>query len=137
MADNSFLLKITTPDGKKFEENVEMANFTLSDGDIGIMKGHLPLVGVIEISIMNYKKGNTFYPIAISGGILQVSPDKINVLADAFETKDELNFQRALKAKQKAEDDIKNALNDSSIDVLKAELALKRALNRMKLNDIK
>lgn len=137
MADNSFLLKITTPDGKKFEDNVEMANFTLSDGAIGILKGHTPLVGVIEISIMNYKKNNEFYNIAIEGGILQVGQNQVNVLADAFETQDEIDFQRALKAKQKAEDSLKKTIDKDSEDYSKAEIALKRALNRLKLNDKK
>ncbi len=135
MADNSFLLKITTPDGKKFEDNVEMANFTLSDGDIGILKGHTPLVGVIEISIMNYKKGSNFYPIAIEGGILQVSKNQVNVLADAFETQDELDYQRALNAKQRAEDNLKTVLDKDSEAYTKAEISLKKALNRLKLNN--
>lgn len=135
MADNSFLLKITTPDGKKFEDNVEMANFTLSDGDIGILKGHTPLVGVIEISIMNYKKGSNFYPIAIEGGILQVSQNQVNVLADAFETQDELDYQRALNAKQRAEDNLKTVLDKDSEAYTKAEISLKKALNRLKLNN--
>lgn len=134
MADNSFLLKITTPDGKKFEDNVEMANFTLSDGDIGILKGHTPLIGVIEISIMNYKKDGNFYPIAIEGGILQVSQNQVNVLADAFETQEELDYQRALNAKQKAEDNLKTVLDKDSEDYIKAEVSLKKALNRLKLN---
>ncbi len=135
MADNSFLLKITTPDGKKFEDNVEMANFTLSDGDIGILKGHTPLVGVIEISIMNYKKDGNFYPIAIEGGILQVSQNQVNVLADAFETQDELDYQRALNAKQRAEDSLKTVLDKESEAYTKAEISLKKALNRLKLNN--
>lgn len=129
MADNKFKLVIVSQDGKKIEDEVELVNLVLTDGAIGIMKGHLPLVGVIEISQLNYIKNGKANIFAISGGILDVKLDEVLILADAFESQDEIDVNRANLAKQRAQEKLDSKNKD--IDLQRAELALKRALNRL------
>lgn len=129
--DNTFKLHISSPDGKEFIEYVEMANFVLTDGAIGIMKDHTPLVGILDISHMSYLKGGKYYYFAISGGVLSVKRDEVLVLADTFESKDEIDVIRVTKSKEDAESILNS--NDENADLKKAELKLKRALNRLSL----
>jgi F-type H+-transporting ATPase subunit epsilon len=134
---NRFPFEIKSPDGKHLEDEAEIINLRLSDGMIGIMKGHLPLIGVIDISHMNYVKDGKDYYFAIGGGILNVQKDKVMILADSFETKEEIDKERAEEAKERAEGYIKEAKAnpDSEIDLKRAEAALKRAINRLTLTD--
>ena len=93
------------------------------------MANHLPLIAVIEISHLNYKKDGKIQEYAISGGILNVKKDEVSILADSFEAKEEIDYERAEKAKLKAEERLSS--KEPNIDIKKAELSLKRALNRL------
>ena len=128
---NNFKLSIVTPDGKKIEDEVTILNVLTKGGALGIMKGHLPLVSTLETSHLNYKKNNESIDICISGGIINVNKDEVIVLAESFETKDEIDKERAEASKARAEKRLSS--KDSNIDILRAELALKRALNRLSL----
>lgn len=126
-----FKLTIVTPDGKKIVDEADILNAITTAGAVGILANHLPLVAILEISHLNYKKGNESYDFAISGGVLTVSNNEVTVLADSFETKEEIDIERATKARERAEGYLKS--NDPNFDLKRADLALKRALNRLSL----
>ena len=128
---NKFTLTIVTPDGKKVVDEATILNARTTAGAVGILANHLPLVAVLEISHLNYKKDNESYDFAISGGILNVKKDEVIVLAESFETKDEIDRARAEASKQRAEERL--ASKDDNIDVRRAELSLKRAMSRLSL----
>ena len=133
---NTFKLTIVTPDGKKIVDEAYILNVVTSAGALGILANHLPLVSVIEISHLNYKKYNDngqleMVEMAISGGILNVSKEEVIVLAETFETKDEIDVERAERSKQRALDRINS--HDDNINLKRAELSLKRALSRLSL----
>jgi len=128
-----FKLHIISADGKEFQDEVEMVNLVLTDGAIGILKGHLPLVGIIEISHLSYVKDNKTYYFAVSSGILNVKQDETLVLVDSFESKDEIDLKRAMNAKDKVEKEMHEKKDDPLYDMKKAEIKLKRALNRISL----
>lgn len=132
---NKFSLEIKSPDGKHLEDQVDILNIRLSDGEVGIMKGHLPLIGVIDISHFDYVKDGKTHEFAISGGILDVTREKVMVLADSYESKEDIDIQRAEKAKERAEGFLKEAKANpnAEVDVKRAELALRRAINRINL----
>lgn len=135
---NKFFWEVDSPDGKHFEDQAELLSLTLSDGDIGIMKGHLPLIGIIQISHFKYLKDGKTTEYAIGGGVLNIKKDKIIILADSFESKAEIDKKRAEEAKKRAENRIEEAKKSKSraeIDVKRAETALRRALNRLSLTD--
>ena len=128
----TFPLTIVTPDGKKIQDDAVILNVRTTSGQLGILAGHLPLVAVVEISKMNYKKEDgSSIDLAVAGGILSVTKTEVIVLAEAFETKDEIDEQRALESKLRAENRINS--NDPNVDMKRAELSLQRALIRLSL----
>lgn len=126
-----FKFKIYTSDGKVLQDEIDLLNVVTTTGAIGILANHLPLIGIIDISQFNYKKdGGTFY-FAISGGVLNIKKDGVTILAESFEQDTEIDFARAEEAKNRAEDRLKNHQLD--IDIKRAEIALKKSLNRLSL----
>ena len=133
---NTFSLKIVTPDGKELQDEVSILNCVTTAGAIGILANHIPLVAILPISHLNYKKpdGNSgieSIDIAIAGGVVSFKENEATVLAEAFETKEEIDRARAEEAKKRAEERL--ASDDPNIDVKRAELSLKRAMSRLSL----
>ena len=133
---NTFNIQILTPEGKKLTDEVSILNCVTTAGAIGILANHIPLIAVLEISHLNYKKpdgvgGVESVDIFIAGGTLKVKDNEATILTEAFETKDEIDRARAEDAKRRAEERL--ASKDENIDVKRAELALKRALSRLSL----
>ena len=133
---NTFEMTIVTPDGKKLQDNVSILNCVTTAGALGILANHVPLVAVLEIAHLNYKKpdgsgGVISFDISIAGGVLNVRNNQVMVLAEAFETKDEIDRNRAEDSKRRAEERLQS--RDDNIDIKRAELSLKRAMSRLSL----
>ena len=137
MDTNLFPYEIVSIEGQRYEGEASLINLKLSDGEIGIMKDHLPLVGIIAISHLTCIKNKEQKTFAISGGILKVTKKKVSILADSFEAKEEIDVNRAEQSKKRADERIKNALNDPNIDIKRAEASLNRALNRLEIASMK
>ena len=129
--ENNYNIKMDTPDGKKLLDDCEILNVVTSTGAMGIMAKHLPLVAVLEISHLEYKKGKEVFHYSIGGGILNVQKDETIILVESFEKPSEIDLNRALASKERAEKRISS--NDPNIDLKRAEVALKRAINRISL----
>jgi F-type H+-transporting ATPase subunit epsilon len=128
-------VSVVTPDGPVYEADVEMVSTKAKSGELGILPGHIPLVAPLEISAVRLKKeGKTQY-IAVSGGFLEVRPDKVTILAQAAERAEDIDVARAKAAKERAERRLQSKQDD--IDFKRAELALKRALNRLNVAEMK
>ena len=126
-----FKFKIYTSDGKVLQDEIDLLNVVTTTGAMGILANHLPLIGIIDISQFNYKKDNDTFYFAISGGVLNIKKDGVTILAESFEQDSEIDFARAEEAKNRAEDRLKNHQLD--IDIKRAEIALKKSLNRLSL----
>lgn len=126
-----FNFKIYTSDGKTLQDEIDLLNVVTTTGAMGILADHLPLIGIIDISQFNYKKDNETFYFAISGGVLNIKKDGVTILAESFERDTEIDFVRAEEAKNRAEDRLKNHQLD--IDIKRAEIALKKSLNRLSL----
>ncbi|KNF09713.1 ATP synthase epsilon chain AtpC [Gottschalkia purinilytica] len=126
---SQFTLEIVTPDRKFFEEEVTMVVARGVEGDIAILKNHIPIVTPLDIGIVKIKNGNEEKKAAIAGGYMEVTKEKTTIVTDSAEWPEEIDVERAKRAKERAE----NRLNKdkSEIDVARAELALKKALNRI------
>jgi F-type H+-transporting ATPase subunit epsilon len=101
------------------------------EGQLGILPHHVPLMTTLAAGEMLARKGENEIVWAISGGFLEVQSERIIVLADAAERDDEIDLQRAEKARQRAEARLKE--RTSSVDTLQAEAALQRSLARLKV----
>lgn len=126
---SKFILEIVTPDRKFIEEEVEMVIVRGVEGDIGILKGHNPFVTPLGIGRIKIKNNGEFREAAISSGYVEITKDKTTIITDTAEWPDEIDVERAEASKKRAEERLGN--KKSEIDLLRAEIALKKALTRI------
>jgi F-type H+-transporting ATPase subunit epsilon len=130
-------IEIVTPERKVYESEANLIIARGGDGDLGIMAGHTPVVTTLKVSTLRVKTDNGEDTIAVSGGFLEVQPDKVSVLAEAAELPAEIDVDRASRAKERAEARLKGT-NADGLDSARAEASLQRAINRLnvaKLNN--
>lgn len=127
-------LEILTPFGSYLKvDNVEYLSVPSSDSVLGILPNHAPLIADIvlgEISIIIDGKKD-FY--STSGGIIYVKKDKTTLLLDTIEHGNQIDLERAIASKDRAEDRLNEINKNSQIDVLRAKYSLLKALNRIKV----
>ncbi|WP_308636718.1 F0F1 ATP synthase subunit epsilon [Paenibacillus silvisoli] len=126
---SSFLLEIVTPERKAYAEDVNMIIVKGSEGEMGILPNHIPMVTPLKIAPVTIKKDRSEEVIAVNGGFLEIRKDKVVILAESAELPGDIDLTRAEAAKQRAEQRL-NGKRDE-FDQLRAELALQRALNRI------
>ena len=126
---NTLKVSIVTPDGPVYNSEVEMISTKAESGELGILPGHIPLVAPLQIGAVRLKNGSKTEYVAVSGGFLEVRPEEVTILAQAAETAESIDFARAEEAKARAEQLLQSKRDD--IDFKRAELALKRAMNRI------
>ena len=127
-------VNIVTPDGPVYDSEVTMVIAKTTSGEIGVLAGHIPMVAPLAIGAVKLKKedGKTEL-VAISGGFIEVRPEKISILAPSAETAADIDLTRAKEALTRAEGRIQK--KQDNIDFQRAELALKRALNRINVRE--
>lgn len=123
-------VSVVTPDGPVLEDDYEMVSCKAETGELGILPGHIPLVAPLTISALRLKKGNEEDLVAISGGFVEVRPDKVSILTQSAEQSDEIDIERALEAKKRAE---KRLAEQKDIDKVRAQTSLRRAMNRIEI----
>ncbi|MEG0077144.1 ATP synthase F1 subunit epsilon [Anaerorhabdus sp.] len=125
------LCKIVTPFGKYKEVETPILNVRNNIGEMGILPNRMPIVTMLEISKMSTIENGKKEEYAIGGGLLYFKENEAMILVDSIENKDEIEKERALAAKTRAESLLNK--NDESVDIKRAELSLKRAMNRLKV----
>ncbi|MCM3411529.1 F0F1 ATP synthase subunit epsilon [Metabacillus litoralis] len=123
------LVNVVTPDGPVYDADVEMVSVKAQSGELGILPGHIPMVAPLQIGAVRLKKGSGTEFVAVTGGFIEVRPDKVTILAQAAEAAESIDVARAEAAKKRAEERL-NQKTDN-IDFKRAELALQRAINRL------
>ena len=98
------LFEITTPEGKIYSEQVDEIILPTPNGEIGILPNHIPLVSLLNPGEVRIKKGSEETYLAVSGGFIEVRPDKVVVLADTAEHADEIDEARTEAARIKAQE---------------------------------
>ena len=132
----SFSLKIVSPDGVKFEGQVEQLTVRATTGDIGIMAGHTNCVaplGMGQASIV--MDGKKRYAACI-GGMLSVVNGQVHLVPTTFEWADEIDTDRAEASYQRTQKTIKDK-NSSDADIVLAKARLRRALVRKGVASLK
>ncbi|AZN38596.1 F0F1 ATP synthase subunit epsilon [Paenibacillus albus] len=126
---SSFLLEIVTPERKAYAQDVNMIIVKGSEGELGILPNHIPMVTPLKIAPVTIKRDRSEEVIAVNGGFLEIRKDKVVILAESAELPGDIDVARAESAKQRAEQRL-NGKRDE-YDHVRAELALQRALNRI------
>ena len=125
-------LDILTPERTVCCVEVDMVIARAVDGEVGILYNHAPLVVALDIAPLRYKIGDEEHLVAVCNGFMEVRDNRISVMTPCAENEDEIDLRRATAAKARAEERL-NAKAD--IDVRRAELALQRALMRLKIGE--
>jgi len=124
-------LEIVTAESVVFSEDVDVVVAPGVEGQLGILPHHAPLMTMLQPGELRIRKGGEEFFLAVSGGFLEVRPDRIIVLADAAERVEEIDIARAEEAKRRAEERLRQHAPD--IDTTRAEAALRRSLIRLKV----
>ncbi len=128
------LLEIVTPSKMVVSEEVDIVTAPGVAGEFGVMAHHAPMVAAIKIGELCYRVGDKVEYLAVSGGFCEVSRNRITFLCEAAEKAEDIDVERALKAKERAERRIQEALAKAEkIDLARAQAALQRALARLKV----
>lgn len=130
MAENSFELKIITPDRVFYEGMADMLEMNTTEGEIGVLPGHIPMTVIIKPGVTKiYEVNGETKEAAIHAGFVEILPDKVTVLAEIAEWPGEIDASRAEAARARAEARLQE--KDPSMDMARAEIALLRALARI------
>lgn len=131
MADErAFKLRIITPERVFYEGEAIMVELTTTEGEIGILKRHIPLTAVIAPGVMYIKESEEEIKVAaLHAGFLEVLPDEVTVLAEVVEWPQEIDLNRAEEAKLRAERRLSE--HELGTDLNRATLALRRSVARI------
>ena len=140
MADTKFKVTIITPDGTVYDnDNATMVIMNTSGGQMGIMAKHVPVLASLTISELRIKHDQGTDKIAaVNGGIMQFDGETALITADSAEMPEKIDVERAEHAKERAEEAIKKAKEAHlQNDLARAEVHLKRAINRLNVSKFK
>jgi F-type H+-transporting ATPase subunit epsilon len=128
MAD-TFQLEIVTPEKKVVETTAEEIQIPGKNGYLGVLPGHAPLITELAVGEISFRENSTEQRLAVAWGFAEVLPDKVTILAETAERPDEIDVDRARKAKERAEQRLTSG--DTAVDVDRALDALHRAESRL------
>jgi len=124
-------LDVVSAERVVFSEDVDVVVAPGVEGQLGILPHHAPLMTMLQPGEILIRKGEADFCIAVSGGFLEVRPDRIIILADAAERAEDIDVSRAEEAKRRAEERL-GERQATGIDAARVETALRRALIRLK-----
>ena len=124
----SLTLEIVTPDHSLVTEDVDEVVAPAAEGYLGVLPGHTPLLATLSIGEMWYRKGGQKFYLSVAGGFIEVLPDKVTVLAQIAERAEQIDVDRAERARRRAEERLAKAT--SEIDIERAQASLMRAIIR-------
>jgi len=127
----TFKLEVITAERVVFSDEVDAVVAWGIEGQLGILPHHAPLMTMLRPGDLLIRKGGEEHHLAVSGGFLEVRPDKVIILADACERAEEIDIARAEAARRRAEETLRTS--GPEVDKAAAEAALRRALVRLKV----
>jgi F-type H+-transporting ATPase subunit epsilon len=125
--------EIVSQDRPVFSGDVDILVAPGVDGEMGILPHHSPLLTTLKPGVLRVRYGGQEEVFAISGGVMEVRPEIVTVLADAAERADEIDVARAEEARKRAEETLKQGLPPNSDAYLAAESALRRSGLRLQV----
>ena len=130
MAEGKILLEIVTPQGLVFSEEVDEVAAAGSEGEFGVLPGHVPFVTTLKIGVLTCKKGSEARYFFVNWGYAEVGAEKVMILADSAERSEDIDIDRAMAAKKRAEERLKRI---DDVDFARAEAALDSAIMRTQI----
>ncbi|MCR4739229.1 MAG: ATP synthase F1 subunit epsilon [Lachnospiraceae bacterium] len=128
--DRAFKLKVITPERTFYEGDVIMVELKTTEGEVGVLKRHIPLTAVIAPGVLYIRESEEEIKVAaLHAGFVEILPDSVTILAEIVEWPSEIDLNRAEEAKTRAE----RRLSEKAMgtDLNRASLALARSVARI------
>jgi F-type H+-transporting ATPase subunit epsilon len=130
----TFKLMLATPFGWVAKDDAESLIVPGVEGYLGILANHAPLMTALGIGALTYRDSSGYdHLLAVTEGFLEVSDNVVTIIADAAETKEKIDIERARRALERAEKGLKEAATSKDIDIERTRAAYRRAKNRIKI----
>lgn len=124
-------LSVVTPERKLIEENVDEIVLPGSEGYLGVLPGHAPLLTSLKVGELTYRIGGRTLSCFLAWGFAEVLPGRVSVLADVGERAEQVDVERAKAARERAEKRLKGGTPDTDFE--RAKVALEKSLIRMQV----
>ena len=124
-------LEIVTPDRSIVREEVDEVELPGSEGYLGVLPGHTPLLTMLKVGELWYRVGQEKHYLAIAFGFAEVLPDRVTVLAQIAERAQDIDIERAEAAKRRAEERLATSVPD--MDFERARIAMMKSLIRLQV----
>lgn len=131
--DSTFMIEIITPERKFFQREVQCVVVPAPDGELGILKGHAPMVAAISTGLIKIKQDDKWIEAFTSEGFLEVRQDETIILSQEVEWPDEIDLKRAQAEKQRAEEKLRQA--ESMRQYRESRITLTRQLVKLRVKD--
>ena len=124
-------LEIVTPDKSLVRDEVDEVQVPAADGYLGILPGHTPLLALLKVGELWYRKGSEKFYLSIAFGFVEVLPDRVTILAQLAERPEDIDRERAERARRRAEE--RMAKPTQEIDFERARIALMKSMVRLQV----
>ena len=127
-------LEIVTPEGAVVSEETKIVVASGSMGEFGVLIGHTPFLTTLKTGIVRYTdaQGSEHY-VFVNGGFAEALPNKVTILAESAEKREDIDLDRAKASQERAEKRLADARTQEDIDATRAKAALDRALMRINI----
>jgi len=124
-------LDVVTAERLVYSDEVDIVVIPGLEGEMAVLPHHAPLMSMLQPGELRARKGNEEFSLVVTGGFVEVRPDRVTILADAAEHAQEIDIARAEAAKKRAEERLSK--RPPEIDATRAEAALRRSLARLRV----
>ena len=128
----TFKFEVVTPEKIFYSDDVELVIFNRSDGEMGVMSGHEPMVVAMDIGELKITKDDKTMVAAVADGFIEITELGVTAIVDSAEWPEEIDVERASKAMKLAEDRLKENRNNKKMEAL-LKASIHRARNRIKI----
>jgi F-type H+-transporting ATPase subunit epsilon len=126
-------LEIVTPEHSLVTAEVDEVEVPGSEGYFGVLPGHTPLLSTLAIGELWYRKGSEKFYLSLAGGFVEVLPDKVTILAQIAERGEDIDIERAERAKKRAEERLAAPASTTDLDFERARIAMLKSLMRLQV----
>jgi len=126
-------LEIVTPDRALIHEQVDEVVVPGSQGDFGVLPGHTPMLATLKVGELWYRQGQEKHYVTVAFGFVEVLPDRVTVLAQVGERAQDIDVERAERAKRRAEERLTHVAPAADHDFERARIAMMKALIRLQV----
>lgn len=132
MANNTMEVHIVTPDREFYAADVDMLTFCTTEGYMGVLYDHTPMITTLTSGTATFTIGKEVLEAALHNGFAEITEEKVTILTDAAEWAEEIDVDRAISAKERAEKRLEELTHSDEV-VLQSEASLRRAIARIEL----